>query len=749
MTRKWWWIRFHGELMGCKSTLLHQVTAVLMQSRRFRWAACQLEALKRSLPSAIRRVLDDLPKSLDETYDRVLLGISQERQGYARRLFQCLAASIRPLRVEELADILAMQFDTGELPDYQVTLRPVNAEEELLSACSSLITVVDVGGSRVVQFSHFSVKEYLSSQRLVDSEKHISQYHILSHSAHMTLAQASLSVLLALDVLVDKNSIKNFPLAIYAARYWVDHARFDDVSSSVKHALECLFDHTKPHFTTWVWIYDIDYPFRPITFATRPMKPRAGPLYYAILCGFRGLVEHLIVACPQDVNAGGGNYWTPLHAAIAKRNVDITMLLLENGADVAAPDRASLTPLAVASQKACLDIMESLLDHHADVDRHDKRVETPLHYASIQGELDVARMLLRYGAAVDSRADDGWTALTVASQNGHLNLVHLLLQNGATVDSRVNDGWTPLMSASRNGHLDVTHLLLQSGATVELRNNMGETPLSIASRKGHLSIVRLLLQNGATVDSCDDDGSTPLIWASQNGHLDVVHLLLQSGATVEIWNNMGVTPLSIASRNGHPNVVHVLLQNGATVDSCDDNGSTPLIRASRYGHLDVVHLLLQSGAIVELGDNTACTPLMVASQNGYPNIVRLLLQNGAVLDSRTDNGWTPLMLASLNGHVDVVDILVQNSAAVIFWDDECSTPSNSALRYPFVSLYSNFMPPPRFKFRGTLVLYSSPSRIDQGSSQGGRITRPVSRRRQRLGPESTKPLGSSIESWSS
>jgi len=110
---------------------------VLSQSYRFRWIVCQLEVLRRCFPSAIQRTLEVLPRSLDETYDRILLGIAHERQEYAQRLLQCLAVSIRSLRVEELADILAIQFGEGALPSYNANWRVENPEEAVLSACSS------------------------------------------------------------------------------------------------------------------------------------------------------------------------------------------------------------------------------------------------------------------------------------------------------------------------------------------------------------------------------------------------------------------------------------------------------------------------------------------------------------------------------------------------------------------------------------------------------------------------------------
>jgi len=171
---------------------------------RFRWVTCQLEALKRCFPSAIRRALDHLPKGLDETYDRILKGIPEEKQEYAHCLLKCVAVAIRPLRVEELADVLAVEFEAESFPQYHLDWRPENAEEEVLSVCSSLITIVDMDGSQVVRFSHFSVKEYLTSERLANTGECLSQYHILSHSAHTSIAKASLSVLLALGDKVDR-----------------------------------------------------------------------------------------------------------------------------------------------------------------------------------------------------------------------------------------------------------------------------------------------------------------------------------------------------------------------------------------------------------------------------------------------------------------------------------------------------------------------------------------------------------------
>ena len=153
-------------------------------------------------------MLNDLPSTLDETYSHTIQAIDREKREYARRLFRCLTVSIRPLRIEELAEILAVRFDDAALPTFDPSWRFLeNAEEAVISVCSSLVAVVDRGGRQVVQFSHYSVKEFLTSERLAKAEEHVSYYHILPEPAHTVLAHASLSVLLHLDDKIDRDTM--------------------------------------------------------------------------------------------------------------------------------------------------------------------------------------------------------------------------------------------------------------------------------------------------------------------------------------------------------------------------------------------------------------------------------------------------------------------------------------------------------------------------------------------------------------
>ncbi len=276
-----------------------------------------MEILRHCLPPSIQRTLDKFPELLRGTYKCILKEIEKPRRDHARRLLQCLVVAIRPLRVEELAELLAFDFDGAEgLPKSNASWRWEDQEQALLSTCPSLIAIVDADHSRVVQFSHFSVKQFLTSPGLATSNGDVSYYHVNLKPAHTTLAQACLSVLLQLDDsgAAEDDFEQSLPLARYAAEHWVSHAQFEDVSTRLWKGMEDLFNQDKPHFSAWLQLCDIDTnPVSGSTFSLFSVikKSEASPLYYAALCGFHDLAARLIVQYPEHVHARGGHYVTP------------------------------------------------------------------------------------------------------------------------------------------------------------------------------------------------------------------------------------------------------------------------------------------------------------------------------------------------------------------------------------------------------------------------------------------------------
>jgi ankyrin repeat protein len=477
-----------------------------MLSYRFRWAYCQLEVLRQCFPPSVRRILNELPETLGESYERVLKDIKKVNREHAIHLLHCLTVAIRPLRVEELAEVLAIDFDAARregIPKLNPNWRWADQHQAVLSTCSSLIAIVDDGDSQVVQFSHFSVKEYLTSDRLANANGDVSRYHIVPESAHTILAQACLGVLFRFDDHVDKDSAEDIPLAKYAAKHWVDHAQFKDVSSRIRDAMEYFFDGDKPYFATWHQMHDIDGGWRafPSSFV-----PRGEPLYYASLCGFYDVAKHLVVKHPEHVNARGGQMASPLGAALHGKHFQVVELLYEHGADVRVRGGMGWTLLHLASRDGLVDTARWLLNHGADANAQDNGEGwTPLHVAVWIKHPEIVQMLLEHHADIHAQNPKGEVALHFAAchyeSQFQTNILELLLDHGADVNARDNEGSTPLHHSSFRrsgptlsvrGSVEGTRLLLEHGANIDAENNKGDTPFMVALKAEHHEMVEFL-----------------------------------------------------------------------------------------------------------------------------------------------------------------------------------------------------------------------------------------------------------------
>jgi len=517
--------------------------------------------------------------------------MKKENWEFAHRLLQCVAVASRPLRVEELAEFLAFDFEAGFIPEFDEDLRLEDPVDAVLSTCSSLVAVVNVEDYKAIQFSHFSVKEYLTSSRLAESSDNLSrQYHVSMPFAHTLVAQACLGILLHMDSGITRDSLQTFPLAEYAAEHWVGHGNVED-------GMKQLFDPRKSHFGIWVWIFDpaSSRRARLAQRAETPSRPRGTPLHYAAICGLESIVKFLVFEHSQDVHSRRfEEESTPLHEAASRGHVGVACLLLDCGADVTAQDKRMWTPLHRASAEGHADLIRILFKRGGDVKALDNFGSTPLHWASHRGQVEAARVLLECGADVIARADSGDTPLVEAANMGHVETARVLLKSGANANAQNNIGLTPLHRVSHRGYIEIARLLLEYDADVNAKNIHSWTPLHEVSYRGWAEIARLFLESGADVNARNDIGLVPLHWATLLHHVEPARVLLEHGADATAKTNKGWTPLHYASNARKVEMTRVLLEYGVDVTAQDNEGSTPLDLVSEERDAELYKVLREA-----------------------------------------------------------------------------------------------------------------------------------------------------------
>ena len=187
------------------------------------------------------------------------------------------------------------------------------------------------------------------------------------------------------------------------------------------------------------------------------------------------------------VDSNGNNALT--NAAWARNPDDISKFLIMNGADVnpaacthgkaCSCDPNHATPLHRAATMGHLNMTKILVSNGAKINVYDKQGYTPLMLAVKNGNPEMVRYLVENGAFLNQKDKNlGYTELLLASALGNKEIVDYFLQKGADVSIADKEGKTALDLAWYYGHKDIAYLLLSNGACdMKLKDLAGQPVL--------------------------------------------------------------------------------------------------------------------------------------------------------------------------------------------------------------------------------------------------------------------------------
>jgi hypothetical protein len=407
-----------------------------------------------------------------------LNSIPRKNKQHAWRLLQFLTFSDGSIGLDEAVDIVAV--DTRNKPYFHPKYR-MPIPEEISRYCSNLVSITsrylgfqDRETVAEIQFIHFSVKEYLMSNRIHgDIAKSFTEA-----SARSSIADVCLAYLLELDHDLPKHTlVRSYPFVEFSAIFWTDNARIAEEYSGKPSALSMEFFSNEKTFRTCTEIY-----FPSNTWKTMKVKKEPLPkLHYACAMGLRYS----------------------------------TQALLENGAKINEQNQFYGSALEFASAYGHKEVIQVLLDHGANVNTQGEVWISPLRTACWEGHYDTAQLLLKKGAKVN---DHDGCALIAASEQGHGKIIKLLLSKGADVN--IGNG-AALVAAVYTWFWETLSLLV-GGIDIDVEDS---DAVIAASPSWAGDIVELLLHNGAdagnlTVDTLIDPQDR------EQHEVDVAHIFV-------------------------------------------------------------------------------------------------------------------------------------------------------------------------------------------------------------------------------
>lgn len=433
-----------------------------------------------------------------------------------------------------------------------------------------------------------------------------------------------------------------------------------------------------------------------------------------------------------DINGLDEKGRTPLHIAVERKDPELIVFLLSNGARVDAKNAEGKTALKIAYEAEDSASSKALAEAGADIFFTDtegtnasrtlfarKRLlvhilnlkninsldgsgKSLLHFAAIDSDKEAVKLLLEKAADPNLKDAKDNTPLDYAfaapMSLEHIRVAELLVQAGgrsqtetvaycvpaiktSNFDIRFEDGLAPLHFAAREGHLGVIKYLLEKKAKPDAKNASGATPLQEAFRMGKLEAAALLIQAGANVNAKDAKGNSAMHLVMPQGvRLAGLELLLASKADPNIKDDHGDSPLHVAvGTNLGIDVVRMLIANSANPNIRNSEGMTPLHTAVDRSRIDSIYVLISNGADVFAADLKGRTPFDLALQKGDALLQAVI--TAATVGATDKEGNTQLHTAIIRkAEVRTIALLLDRKAGVNVRNMNGDTPLHLAVQ---------------------------------------------------------------------
>lgn len=250
------------------------------------------------------------------------------------------------------------------------------------------------------------------------------------------------------------------------------------------------------------------------------------------------LIRRFLLAGARPVD---GNWRPWLEHAFACRDLQLTRLLLANGARWDDPEGGLVRHAVIAREPAFTRLYLNYGFPAGD----------SLWICTTRGDMETGSILLEAGLDPDAtRVPYLDTPLVSSIRAGHDRMGALLLQHGADPGGILPEGQSVFHLAVATGCQRIVKQLLDAGVDPNAALN---TPASESFiRNVRPGVMRWILKNDRNV--------TPLMLAADSGNLAVTRHLLDAGAKKSVWTRSSkLWPINLASRRSDVKMMRLIL----------------------------------------------------------------------------------------------------------------------------------------------------------------------------------------------
>ncbi|KAM0228274.1 hypothetical protein ACHAP5_011980 [Fusarium lateritium] len=519
------------------------------------------------------RMISSIPPDLDELYNVILNGATQDKHKEMTKLFQWVLFAERPLSAQELREALSTNEDmtcttVSQLRTHVNWSDSVSQFETRVRHISrGLVEFQDRevyeqyehGGeewNREAQFIHQSAADFVAKKffTLADGE---SMTGSSAGSGHYEISRSFLKYL-ALEEILDGGGLSReklsatFPLMPYGVSFVLHHVRAVEAERIPQNDLIELIQWDQPErlkMLAAIWrIMDPES-----TYAPRGWPfDGATVLHIAVAFGSASLMDTLLQTDTSDLTLQDSEGNTPLHLALRENNEDLALMILHRSRTWQTEQYEDLSTDSENGSRKRTDYLA-----HFDATNHED--ETPLAFAvsvragrAIHGLIDVGakvrheKCLVFYAISTEDKALLSKLIEVGADLAGAVYFTIQCLDRADHCNEVLDGILRDLLEAGADTKRFVGSEIDDYNESQDKDCHFDDEAIFLASRHGRIHAISLLLLHGTPATAKNRMGNIPLITAISNLQFEAAKVLLQASPQTVLWeNDSGLTVLDV------------------------------------------------------------------------------------------------------------------------------------------------------------------------------------------------------------
>ncbi|KAH0040806.1 phospholipase, patatin family protein, partial [Aureobasidium melanogenum] len=539
--------------------------------QRFLWARLQIDVLWQtcSTDAEIHAALTNLPKDLDETYERCLDRVQVFQQKYSLRVLRYVYAAKTPLTIDALGEALAIDLESGQLQKDHI---PVH--NTILRSGANLIIFDEL--DRLVTPTHDSVRKFSDSSNtqtlrdlneliLDDAILNLGEMciaHLLWHVPELNNAENTASA-------ENSNTTRLHLPSVTSMGNWIKppDGKIASLMSSWIRKDKVITASSKERSQAPL-VLNLEASPTPALKLYRPFHRYARKNWTLLTCGFTEKTADWtrfksFISLDAQVENGRSDAemfpWrvdgteSPLGWAISEGHLALLELSLTSGQQ----------------------ILSQPLEHYGGL--------LPLHLASKRGRVEIFKKLceMKRPTYVDLSPDTGRTSTHYVAEQGHSEIVDYLLSvstrpNAAGIlGDRDREGYSPICLAIISGSITTIEIMVSRCGNIPWSSfRIHDLLDALVAGGSQREMINLVLDKLALREDAEQNPERILSWVLANNNLSLIPYLAKAGVSMNTrmttrsldsnWKSGGMPPvIFFALEASTPALAVALIENGA------------------------------------------------------------------------------------------------------------------------------------------------------------------------------------------